>query len=236
MNPLVLTRDQVRQFDRIAIEEFGINSLVLMENAARGATEVLCCAAGDSNQSALVLCGPGNNGGDGLVIARHLHIRGWRVETWLFGRPGQLSADATTNLEILSKTGVKIVESCGERANILDRDSNKFEWIIDALLGTGSRPPLRSPYPDVIESANQAKVRRFAVDLPTGLDCDHATDSVCQNESVFSADFTATFVAQKPVMLTATGKRACGQITIVDIGAPPEVFELIDFPDRKQDK
>ena len=222
MTQRVLTRAQVRQFDKIAIDQFGIESLVLMENAARGATDVLCeCAAGNS---AVILCGPGNNGGDGLVMARHLHLRGWKTKVLLLANSEKLSPDSTANLRILSKTGVPILEAALLDDAGLENELTDFDWTIDAMLGTGASPPLREPFARLAEIANRTECKRMAVDISSGLDC----DSDLVNGAVFAAHLTATFVALKPVMLTDTGKTYCGETRIVDIGAPPEIFELVN--------
>jgi NAD(P)H-hydrate epimerase len=224
-----LTRRQVRDFDRIAMERFGMSGLVLMENAARGAVDFLCRLQGNACGKTVILCGPGNNGGDGLVMARHLHLRGWAVSVLMVGCEGPLTGDAQVNYGILTRTAVAIrtldeVSVDGLAALFADCD-----WIIDALLGTGSRPPLRPPFAEVVKAANQADCRRFAVDIPTGLDCEGGSEGADPDSPVFSAEATATFVAAKPGMLSKYGKTASGSITIVDIGAPPEVFEFLDW-------
>lgn len=226
--PDVLTRRQVREFDRIAIERFGMSGLVLMENAARGAVDLLCRLQGDTRANTVILCGPGNNGGDGLVMARHLHLRGWTVSVLMVGDKKPLSGDAQVNFGILTRTAVAI-RTLDEVA--VDGLAGLFadcDWIIDALLGTGSRPPLRPPFADVVKAANRGNCRRFAVDIPSGLDCDRGMEGADPDSPVFSAEATATFVAAKPGMLSKYGKMACGSITIVDIGAPPEVFDFLD--------
>jgi len=224
-----MTRKQIREFDRIAIEHFQIPSIVLMENAARAATDELCrYAAGGQRdlipRSAVVLCGPGNNGGDGLVMARHLRLRGWQPKVLLFANPEELSQDSSTNHRILSLTDVPIVECRDATETWLSDQFSKVDWIIDGLLGTGAKPPLRPPLGDLVEVANRSSASRMSIDLPSGLDCD--TDLTGQ--SVFKAALTITFVALKPVMQTDTGKSCCGQIRIVDIGAPTaEIIRLL---------
>jgi NAD(P)H-hydrate epimerase len=233
VTPRILTREQVRQFDRIACERFGIPAIVLMENAARGATDVLVTAANQRFRRVVILCGPGNNGGDGLVMARHLHLRGWQVRVVLLAGPEHISREAKINLEILAHTCVPVDAGRGGDFKTLERLANDSDWIVDAMLGTGASPPLRPPFHEIVQLVNRSSARRFAVDLPTGLDGDCTCESSDGNDVVFSAEITATFVARKPVMQTAAGKRWCGQIRIVDIGAPPEVFEYLDFSSGK---
>lgn len=223
--PALLSREQVRQFDRIAIEEFGIESLVLMENAARGATDVLCELA--SETSAVILCGPGNNGGDGLVMTRHLHLRGWKTKVILLTDRQKITQDSTANLRILAQTSVPIVDGSEFSGNELENQLQGFAWIVDAMLGTGAKPPLRPPLDEFVAIANRQPCRRMAVDIPSGLDCD-SDQAEAGNGAIFNADLTVTFVAMKPVMRTDTGKAHCGETRIVDIGAPPEVFDRLD--------
>lgn len=224
MSSSILTRDQVRQFDRIAVERFGIHSLVLMENAARAATDLLCQRS--VNASAVILCGSGNNGGDGLVMARHLHLRGWNCKVILLAEREQMTPDTRSNYETLCKTRVPVLNGLAMSPEAFERQIHGFDWIIDALLGTGAKSPLRSPHREFIPIANLQKSKRLAVDLPSGLEC----DSVLEKQGigvVFKADLTVTFVALKPVMQTTTGSSLCGEIKVVDIGAPLEVFDFL---------
>ncbi len=229
MTQPVLTREQARQFDRIAIERFGIQSLVLMENAARGATDVLCESQGREPARAILACGPGNNGGDGLVMARHLHLRGWQPIVVLLADPQKISKDASANLRILSHTTVEIITPRELVRQPLQRIAAEADWLIDAILGTGATPPLRPPLDEIVRILNEAAARRMAIDIPTGLDCDATHDSVLVTGPVFQAELTVTFVARKPVMQTPAGKNSCGKIRILDIGAPPEVLDCLDL-------
>ncbi len=232
--PLVLTRNQVREFDRIAIESFGMNSLVLMENAARGVTDALCEFNGQQPGSAVVVCGPGNNGGDGLAVARHLHVRGWAVRAILLASPEKISEDSLANLRILRRTSVEIAEmdlsddETFSEAEFRGR-VGRVDWIIDAVLGTGARPPLRAPLDQIVTICNELPCRRMAIDIPTGLDCDAGEGSPGREQVAFRADLTVTFVALKPVMVTEAGKAYLGTIKIVDIGAPPEALDQIPY-------
>ncbi len=222
--PPILTRDQVRQFDQIAIERFGIHSLVLMENAARAATDILCQKTAKS--SSVILCGPGNNGGDGLVMARHLHLRGWSCKVILLAEREQMTPDARSNFEILCKTRVPVVAGLSISTEAFRQQIGGFDWIIDAVVGTGAKPPLRSPHREFIQMANLQKAKRMAIDIPSGLECDSKLEKQ-ENGVVFNADLTVTFVAPKPVMQTTTGSSLCGETKVVDIGAPQEVFGLL---------
>src|SRR5206468_4557109 len=110
-SPMYLTRDEVRQVDRRAIEEFGVPGVVLMENAGRGAAEVLLSLG--VRGPVVICCGKGNNGGDGFVIARHLDLHAVPVRLLLFARPEELTGDAAVNCQIIAKSGLPLVVHAG---------------------------------------------------------------------------------------------------------------------------
>ncbi|HET6427166.1 MAG TPA: NAD(P)H-hydrate epimerase, partial [Phycisphaerae bacterium] len=164
-----LSRRQVREADRRAIDEWGVPGVVLMENAGRGAADVieefLGAAAG---QSVAIVAGRGNNGGDGFVIARHLAIRGARPEVFLVADPESLSGDAAVNYAILPHVHVPVrVVAEGKLPPLAG-----FDLIIDAVGGTGITGALRGKLATVVEQINAAGRPVVAVDIPTGLDCD----------------------------------------------------------------
>src|SRR5438045_912663 len=131
-----LSRDQVRSLDRRAIEEFGVPGVVLMENAGRGAAELL--RALGIHSRVIICCGKGNNGGDGFVIARHLDRSGVPVRVLLFARPEQLTGDAAINYQIIARSGLPIdVFADAVDVEALRRDLMAAEWVVDALFGTG---------------------------------------------------------------------------------------------------
>src|SRR5436190_2754928 len=147
MPALALTRDQCRELDRRAIESYGIASLVLMENAGRGCVDVLERLGIDG--PVVILCGKGNNAGDGFVIARHLEIRGLACHVFLLSPREELRGDAATNLAILQKSNVPITEFAAPPIGPfstapylhaqLNHHAAKPAWLIDALLGTGAK-------------------------------------------------------------------------------------------------
>jgi len=214
MANIYLSRDQVREVDRRAIEEYEMSGLVLMENAGRGCTDKLCelGVAGP----AVICCGRGNNAGDGFVIARHLDLRGLSVRVLLFCDPNNLRGDAQANYEVLSKCDVPITVLDTADDERFDEALNGAEWIVDALLGTGARGEPRPPFDQVIRRANEAPVKRMAVDLPSGLDCD--TGQAAQH--TFLADHTCTFVAAKTGFAAEAAKKFIGLVHVLDIGAP----------------
>ena len=217
-----LTRDQVREVDRRAIEEYGISGLVLMENAGRGCVDKLCELG--VRGPVVICCGRGNNAGDGFVIARHLDLRGYAVRVLLFCDPPDLRGDAALNFAILAKCGVpvRIVSAADDTS--WESDLAGADWIVDALLGTGTRGQPRPPLDRVIERLNQQPARRLAVDLPSGLDCDTGEPA----PTTFRAEHTCTFVANKSGFAAPAARAYLGQVHVLDIGAPRKlVAEVI---------
>jgi NAD(P)H-hydrate epimerase len=217
--PSCLSVKQSRQIDSIAVRDFGILSLVLMENAGRGAADHIAHRT-PSGSSIAILCGTGNNGGDGLVIARHLHYAGFRVSVWLLGDPQRLTEDAATNLRILERTSIPLHRATSQ---LELPDAARFDVIVDAMLGTGARGEPTGWIAQAIAWANNASALRIAIDVPTGLDADHGTHS----NVVFIADATTTFVAEKLGYRHPTAARVLGQVTVLPIGIPPEVIDLV---------
>jgi NAD(P)H-hydrate epimerase len=211
-----LSRDEVRAIDRRAIDEFGVPGVVLMENAGRGAAELLL-SLGVSGL--VVICaGKGNNGGDGFVIARHLDNAGHSVRVFLFGRPADLTGDAAINYQIIARSGLAITidaEKVFDDA-VLRSEFATAAWIVDALFGTGLTGPVRSPFDQVIAATNISGKRVLAVDIPSGLDCDTGQPlGPCVR-----ATHTVTFVAQKKGFANPAAKEWLGQVHVVGIGAP----------------
>ena len=216
-----MRRDQVRDVDRRAVAEYGMSSLVLMENAGRGCADVLL-ALGAPGPVAII-CGKGNNGGDGFVIARHLSNHGVQVRVVLTCQHAQLMGDAATNLAILRQMDLPVtVVAEPEDLDVapLEAAVTGAEWIVDALLGTGAQGAPRSPADSVLRMLNEINAKKMAVDLPSGLDCDTG-DAF---ESTFRADYTCTLVAAKPGLLTDSARPYVGAIHVVDIGVPRKLI------------
>jgi NAD(P)H-hydrate epimerase len=214
-----LSRHWIREVDRRAIERYGMTGLVLMENAARGAVEVLQGLS--LTGPVAIVCGRGNNAGDGFAIARHLEARGVEVSVLLSSNPTGLRGDAAANFAILQRARTPIIEAAV--GSTLQSALQGCEWIVDALLGTGATGDLRSPFAEIVDVLNLHSAKRFAVDLPSGLDCDTGRCSPV----TFRADHTATFVAPKPGMLRPEAQRFVGQLHIVDIGVPRKLRDEI---------
>ena len=222
---VILNREQVRSVDRIAIEEYGIPGIVLMENAGRGVTNLLLHQERDGN--VLIVCGKGNNGGDGFVIARHLMNSSVSVSVILLGDPSELPPDAATNYRIIEKMGVIVhslpVTDQGLNEHQLKLFTSAIEssgWIVDAMLGTGTRGKAREPFFTVIRVINSQEKPVLAVDIPSGLDCDEGPVA----EATIVARITATFVAKKPGITTPEASRYTGEVQVIDIGAPQQIL------------
>lgn len=226
MKELLLTRQQARAIDVIAIDRYGFTGLVLMENAGRGVVDVLLKIdpelVKDSSRLVLILCGKGNNAGDGFVIARHLELRSVRCKVVLLTSADELRGDALANYKILCRTDVPVVDLSG-MGNDLDKLTGALtaeavgsEWILDAMLGTGAVGAPREPFTSAIEWMNAQPVRRMAIDVPTGLDCDTGVAATL----TVRADQTCTFVARKQGFVNASAARFLGQLHVVSIGIP----------------
>lgn len=216
---LVLRREQVRRIDEAAVRLLGISSLVLMENAARGLSEVIL-GAGFWNQI-LIVAGPGNNGGDGFAAARLLAAAGFpltQIRVLLVRGGKQLSADAAVNREILLLGGMQVEEPDAVAAAAVIRELRPGSVLVDALLGTGVRGTVKVPFCEVIRAMNESAATRIAVDVPSGLDCD--TGEACGD--AVRANQTVTFVAMKPGFLTEAGREFCGTVHVRPIGVPVE--------------
>jgi NAD(P)H-hydrate epimerase len=203
-----LTRAQVRELDRRAIEEFGVPGVVLMENAGRGAAELLM-RLNPERRPVLIFCGKGNNGGDGYVIARHLDIHGWPVRLVRVAPASELTGDAAVMERIVTAAGIPDASAPDDSG-----------WIVDALFGTGLTGPLRKPYDRVVAAINASPAKVLAVDIPTGLDCDTGKPL----GPTVRADHTVTFVAPKAGFAAPEAKEWLGEVHVVGIGAPRKLL------------
>lgn len=218
----ILDTDAMREVDRTAIEEIGIPSLVLMENAAIGVVDALAESFPEA-VSAAVFCGPGNNGGDGLAIARHLQIRGYHVEVSLMTAGKNLSGDAGVQLEICRKQeGLSIHEFDDEdEARAAIESAAGLDLAVDALFGTGLARPLTGYFAAVIEGFNRLRIPRIAVDLPSGLN-GSSPEIMGPHAQV---DLTVTFAAPKLPHCFLPAADAVGEVVVADLGIPGELVE-----------
>ncbi len=237
----VITAEEMKEIDRAATRDFGIPSLILMENAGRGTAEIAAnmlsvpirlrrCEQGSwrssshlfsgKNKSVVCICGKGNNGGDGFVCARHLINSGIDVDIFLSGEPGHFKGDAKTNLAILEKMGASIYSLGSQETLKLKKHIEAADLIIDAIFGIGIFGQVRSPYDQIISIVNQSQVEVLAVDIPSGLD---ANEGICLGSCVRAAT-TATFAAPKKGMLKNQGPDLCGKVMVVDISIPEKLM------------
>ena len=221
-----LSREQIRQMDRRAIEEFGIPGIVLMENAGRQVSDVVLDVINDElhliphDASIAVLCGGGNNGGDGYVIARHLANQQVKTTALAVVDPKKLSGDAAVHHGITAK--MDLVVPAWTDIDLAERNSTfltKAHVIVDGLLGTGFEGQVRPHIAAAIEMANAARARGariVAVDVPSRLDCESGDPA----EVVISADLTVTFVAPKLGFGNLNAESCLGEVIVAGIGAP----------------
>ncbi len=200
------------EIDRITIEEIGISSLVLMENAASGVFQVIQKEF-ENVRRVLVVAGKGNNGGDGIGFARRMHLNGYDVDIFL--ALGEVKGDALKQLEIAKKLGVKVLT---EKPNF-----EEYDLIIDAIFGTGFTPPVRGKAEEIIRTINGSSVPVVAVDIPSGLSAD--TGEVF--EPSVRANVTVTFQFPKLCHVLFPASALCGKVYVVDISIPRSLAEGI---------
>ena len=224
----VLNSTQMREADRRTIEEIGISSLVLMENAGRQVVAAMEAMYTDlSDRQVAVLCGRGNNGGDGLVVARTLLQRGVDVSVFLIGTVSDVRGDARTNLEILSRLGLTAVEIADSQAWELHfSEVTDCTLIVDAIFGTGLNAPLSGLMESVVADVNASGIPVVAIDLPSGLSADSAEpigDSI-------DAAMTITLAAPKLPLVLPPAETRAGDIIIADIGIPADILDTVEGP------
>lgn len=215
---VLLTPREMSRADQLAAEG-GVPTLELMENAGRAVVEAI--TARYEKVPTLVLCGPGNNGGDGFVIARLLRDKGWPVEVWFpfLDVSGTLKGDARTNALRWDSGLIRRPDLAGD---VLDWA--RFGLIVDALLGAGLDRNLDLWMARLVGSANSSGLPIVAVDLPSGLD----GKSGQVRGAAIEADLTVTFFRRKPGHLLLPGRSLCGETVVADIGIPDTVLETID--------
>jgi len=217
----ILNAESMRLVDQVAIEDFGIPSLVLMENAALGLADAIAQSYPEVKGVA-IFCGPGNNGGDGLALARHLVIRGYHVELVLVTGGKELTGDAGVQLGICQAQGLRIrelgpeegIQGCVEAAR-------RTELVVDALFGIGLGRPLDGQFAALVQALNALPVPRLAVDLPSGLS---GSSSKIPGPHL-EADLTVTFGALKIAHVFPPSADAVGEVVVADLGIPTEIID-----------
>ena len=215
-NSIILTRAESRELDRRAMEEFGMPSIVLMENAGRSVVDYLLTQ--HPKGPVLICCGKGNNGGDGFVVARHLDNHGIPVQVLLCTDPKELEGDAKINFTIIKKSALHIIllNELTDLDNSLHSLINQAEWTIDALFGTGFNGRVKAPFDKIIMAMNGSASHILSIDVPSGLDCDTGEISGV----TVKAEHTVTFVGMKKGFVSPLAKEFIGRVHVADIGIP----------------
>ncbi|MBT3278902.1 MAG: NAD(P)H-hydrate epimerase [Phycisphaerales bacterium] len=220
MNPIRLTREEVRDLDMFTTEALGIPAAVLMENAGRQAAEAIASLFarkdGAPPEMVAIVTGGGNNGGDGHVIARHLSNWGVEAVTFLVADPQNVTGDALMNLHANLAMDMPVYTLSPEWADDLSDELAKFDVVIDAIGGTGMTGELRKETAEVVNQINACGKPVVAIDIPTGLDCD--TGEPLENSPAVYAKFTITFVAEKQGFADNASQAYTGNVIVADIG------------------
>ena len=227
----VLSAQQMREADRETVDKIGIPAIVLMETAGHQVVSAMRVRFGDlAGQRVSVLCGCGNNGGDGFVVARLLSRQGVDVQTVLLGRSEMVRGEAATNLAILRNLELPFVEVRVEAENATEPEGVPWDTVrgdvfssdllVDAILGTGLSRPVRGMLRQVIADVNESSVPVVAVDTPTGL----SSSALEPADEAIEAALTVTFAAPKLPLVTASAKGWVGELVIADIGIPESVI------------
>ena len=224
----VLDARQMRDADRRTIDEIGVPSMVLMENAGRQVVAAMDSAFESlASMRVSILCGRGNNGGDGFVVARTLIARGMAVRVVLVAESALVKGDARANLGVLRELGGDVIEIADagawelHGAGLLDTD-----LIVDALLGTGANAPLEGLYKTIVDDVNATATPVVSIDLPSGL----GADSPEPQGPVVDATLTVTLAAPKLSLVMPPGELMAGSLVIADIGIPAAVIDDLDGP------
>jgi ADP-dependent NAD(P)H-hydrate dehydratase / NAD(P)H-hydrate epimerase len=213
----IVAAAEMREIDRVTSERFGVPSLTLMENAGSAVAELVVARYPAATRIG-VICGKGNNGGDGFVAARKLHGAGREVRVLLLAPPADLRGDAA---EMFSKLPVKPVLATSNREleTAEAQEVLQSDLLLDAILGTGFRPPVSGVYAAAIAAINTRPTPVVAVDIPSGADADVMGE---QTGAVVHADFIVTFTAPRPAHVF--GLLTNGPVVIAPIGSPPEAI------------
>jgi len=220
------TRDEIRAFDRYAIEVLGVPGVVLMENAGRQIAEAARAMLAECKKPyVVILAGPGNNGGDGFVVARHLAMAGIRAEVALLAPREKIVGDADTNLRVLEAMGPSVRVLAGAARAMLGELRPllaEADLLVDGLLGTGTRGEIREPYASAIGAVNDARRPAasprggpvLAIDIPSGLDPDTGKPL----GPTVRATKTVTMAAVKVGFRKPGAEQYTGEVVLADIG------------------
>ena len=219
----VATAEQMQELDRKAIESYRIPGIVLMENAGRGATDVIFNTFPDLQKKKIVIvAGKGNNGGDGFVIARHLLNHGISVKVFLLSDPKGLRGDAETNFHIFHRMKGEVISVPSSKDyQKVKKDLEKADLLIDGIFGTGLDAEVRGYYREVIDHLNTLQKPIIAIDIPSGLDANTGKPL----GTAIRASLTVTFGLPKVGHLVVPGPDYVGRLKVIDIGIPKNLVE-----------
>jgi hydroxyethylthiazole kinase-like uncharacterized protein yjeF len=220
----LVTSHQSRELDLITESEYGISTEVLMESAgALAAREIYQSFFPEiSRGTVAIVCGPGNNGGDGLVVARHMHSMGYRdLVVYFFGKKNQNSKLFSLQLSRAEKQGLKIIDLELNPEKIEQIKSS--ELVVDAIFGVGLSKKIEGIFLKAIDIMNSVKAPKISLDCPSGLDSDHGVIE----GSVVKADMTITFGLAKPGFFVFSGPECVGKLRVLPIGHPFEVMRTV---------
>src|SRR6476469_3612594 len=224
----VLNTQQMREADRRTIDEVGIPAIVLMENAGRQAVAAMEAAFEDLPTTHVgVMCGRGNNGGDGFVVARTLVQRGVEISVFLLGSVADVRGDARTNLEVLGRIGLTVVEiTNAQEWELHFSEISRCELLVDAILGTGFHGHLSGLLETVVADVNGLGIPVVAIDLPTGVSADgHDVEG-----EAIEASMTVTLAAPKIPLVLPPADSFSGDLVIADIGIPLPLLDEVEGP------
>jgi len=221
---LVVTSQEMRELDRLTIEKYGVPSLTLMEHAGEAVAQALLnCFGKIAKGGVVVVSGKGNNGGDGLVVARHLKKKRIPCEVVLLGRKEELSPDAAANLRAYLKIKGKVFEAGRDSSSLLSERLKGKRLVVDAILGTGLKEEVRGLYAEAITIINASGLPVVAVDLPSGLD----SDSGKPLGTAIKAEMTVALGFPKLGEVVYPGVSCVGEMIVADIGISPEAVEEV---------
>jgi len=210
---------EMRELDRTAIDRFGIREELLMENAGDATYYVIAREFGVQGRAFVVWCGIGNNGGDGLVIARKIYSSGGKVKVFVLGDRARYKGPARLNLDIVSRLGIAIRDV--NSVDAVRTDMAHADAIVDAIFGTGLMREVTGLYRDVIELINACQKTVFSADIPSGV----SGDSGKVMGVAVKADYTVTFGLPKSGNILLPGHALCGKLYVTHISFPPALYE-----------
>jgi NAD(P)H-hydrate epimerase len=209
---------EMRDLDKMASQQFGIVDVLLMENAGLAVYSVLSNEFGIQGKKFLVICGPGNNGGDGLVVARKIHSNSGHVKVFILGNPDNFKGAAKTNLDIVTRLPIEV-----QRLGAIELTTEDISWcdaIVDAILGTGLTRKVEGLYRAVIELINASGKTVLSVDIPSGV---HGDTGQIMGTAI-RADYTVTFGLPKIGNMLFPGYDRCGNLYVSHISFPPAIY------------